>query len=352
MAPPAVRRVLVVTAGMGAGHAAAARELASRLERRGTAVRVVDLLALPGQRGGAWPRVAYALLLRCLPQGYDAVMRAWARWPETFARFTAVGGGGYERGLSAEVARFRPDRVVSTYNLASQVLGRLALRGEITAPVSTYVTDPGAHPYWVHPGVRQHLAVTAPTAAALTGLGARGVVLTRPLLAPGFATPADRDVSRRQVGLPPGVRVALVSGGSWAAGQVERAVRLLAADPALLPVTLCGRDERLRRRLERAGLGRPLGWRDDVPALLAAADVLVDNAGGLTCLEALAVGLPVVLFRVLPGHGRLNAATLAGAGFATWARRDETLLPAVRRPRAGPRDPFAGADPADVVLAP
>jgi UDP-N-acetylglucosamine:LPS N-acetylglucosamine transferase len=44
--------------------------------------------------------------------------------------------------------------------------------------------------------------------------------------------------------------------------------------------------------------------------LMAAADALVENAGGLTSKEALRVGLPVVAFRPIAGHGRHDA----GAG--------------------------------------
>ena len=35
-----------------------------------------------------------------------------------------------------------------------------------------------------------------------------------------------------------------------------------------------------------------LGWTDDMAGLMAACDVMVENAGGLTSLEAMAAGLP------------------------------------------------------------
>lgn len=51
-----------------------------------------------------------------------------------------------------------------------------------------------------------------------------------------------------------------------------------------------------------------------------AADVLVQNAGGLTSLEAFACGLPVASYRCIPGHGLTNAAALDEAGAAVWIR--------------------------------
>jgi processive 1,2-diacylglycerol beta-glucosyltransferase len=143
-----------------------------------------------------------------------------------------------------------------------------------------------------------------------------------------------------------------------ATGPLERTVGRLAR-AGVLPVTLCGTDAVLRRRLSRRRAGVALGWTDDVAAVMAAADVLVDNAGGVTRAEALASGLPVVLFRPLPGHGRINAETLDAAGVAPYARTDHELISLVRvlctrradgggrpvAPRSGPR-----GDAVDAVL--
>jgi UDP-N-acetylglucosamine:LPS N-acetylglucosamine transferase len=70
-----------------------------------------------------------------------------------------------------------------------------------------------------------------------------------------------------------------------------------------------------------------------VIGVLAAADVIVDNAGGTTCWEALAVGRPTVIYRPIAGHGRLNAAALQEAGLAYCAKSPVDLLAAVREAR-------------------
>ncbi|MEO5680953.1 MAG: glycosyltransferase, partial [Acidimicrobiales bacterium] len=60
-----------------------------------------------------------------------------------------------------------------------------------------------------------------------------------------------------------------------------------------------------------------LGWTDRMPLLMAAADVVVENAGGLTSLEAFAAGVPIVTFRPIPGHGRDNVKAMVAAGITT-----------------------------------
>jgi UDP-N-acetylglucosamine:LPS N-acetylglucosamine transferase len=261
--------------------------------------------------------------------------------------------------LLREIRRFDPDVVVSVFNLASQALGRLRARGRLTCPVVTYLSDPGPHPYWVHPAVDLYLVPLAETARGLTAYGARRTAVVAELVRPRFADhPIGRAEARRRLGLPLDADVVLVSGGSLATGTLQRTVGRLAR-AGVLPVTLCGTDAVLRRRLSRRRAGVALGWTDDVAAVMAAADVLVDNAGGVTCAEALASGLPVVLFRPLPGHGRLSAETLDVAGVAPYARTDHELISLVRvlctrradgggrpvAPRSGPR-----GDAVDAVL--
>ena len=322
-------RVLVISASMGAGHHRAAQELERRLFAGGHEVRLVDILELPEHGQGRRLRRVYGTVLKLGPFLYDGWMRLWARYPRLIGALTASGSRPYERGLLRAVADFQPDVIVSTYNLASQAIARLKKSGRLDVPVATYVTDPGAHPYWIAPAIELHLAVTPATADALASIGAAHVVASGPLVGPEFFEDRDRSEARRRFGLPADAIVVLINAGSWGVGHVEHTAEVIAADPNFVPVTLCGYDDGLFRRLERRGLGRPLHWTDEVPELMAAADVLVDNAGGLTCLEALASGLPVMMFRPLPGHGRFNAATLERAGLASYVRSDDELIPAI-----------------------
>jgi UDP-N-acetylglucosamine:LPS N-acetylglucosamine transferase len=116
----------------------------------------------------------------------------------------------------------------------------------------------------------------------------------------------------------------------------------------VVPAVLCGRDPVLRERVRSLGSAVAVPWTSEIPSWLAAADVLVDNAGGQTCFEALASGTPVVLFRPLPGHGRINAEALAASGLAVYARNPDELRAAVEAPAAAPA--LRGNDAAEVVL--
>src|SRR5947209_3014103 len=260
------------------------------------------------------------------------------------------------------IEEFDADVVVSVYPLASQALGVMRRRGQLRVPVVTYLTDFAVHPVWVHPGVDLHLAVhpnAAADAAAQTGGPARA---PGPLVSPAFRerlAKRDRKEARALLGLGDDDRAVLIVAGSWGVGAVAKTFDLVARSPDFVPVVVCGREERLRRRLARTGTGTVIGWTDQMPTLMAACDVLIENAGGLTSLEALAAGLPVVTYRPIPGHGRANTRLMHEAGVARRADDHEQLRAALdelsqrgltrRRQIAAAHRMWAGDAAADVV---
>ena len=126
----------------------------------------------------------------------------------------------------------------------------------------------------------------------------------------------------------------------------------VAATGVAMPVVLCGTDTVKRDRLAIRGLGLAMGWVDEMDRLLRASDVVVQNAGGLTSLEALASGVPVVSYRCVSGHGITNAAALDRAGYAPWVRHREALGPALRAAMQRPAPRLLGEiDPVDVISA-
>jgi UDP-N-acetylglucosamine:LPS N-acetylglucosamine transferase len=326
------QRLLIVSASMGAGHDAAAAALAAQAQAEGHTVRTVDLLKMPPHGQGAVLRAFYHSMLAVIPWLYDWAMRTWVTHPGVFELITHNGGRSAEKPLLAEVDSFQPDAVVAVYNLAAQVLGRLRSQGRLAVPVATYVTDPGAHPYWVWSGVDLTLAPMGTTAAALEKMGAEVVKPIAPLVAARYLVPVDRQAARQRWDIAAEARVVVVNGGSWGVGEVVSAARQLSGGADLVLV-LCGHAQRLARRIDRLPGARAIPWTDDVIGVLTAADVIVDNAGGTTCWEALAVGRPTVVYRPIAGHGRLNAVALQEAGLARCAKTPVELLAAVRDAR-------------------
>jgi hypothetical protein len=150
----------------------------------------------------------------------------------------------------------------------------------------------------------------------------------------------------------------LVVAGSWGVGDVLATVEAIGRSGEFHPITVCGRDEKLLADLESRGFGTVIGWTEEMPALMTAADALVENAGGLTCMEAFAVGLPVITYLPIAGHGKDNAEMMARSGVNYYVHDEDELHRRLREVTApGPvRDQLVGngyrlfsGDPADSV---
>jgi UDP-N-acetylglucosamine--N-acetylmuramyl-(pentapeptide) pyrophosphoryl-undecaprenol N-acetylglucosamine transferase len=130
------------------------------------------------------------------------------------------------------------------------------------------------------------------------------------------------------MGVPDGVRVLLVFGGSQAVRRfntaVAEALPRLIERFAVIHVTgddgyaaaLSGR-EALPAELRARYLPHPF-LRDDMLAALASADLVVGRAGSSTLAEVSALGVPIVVvpYPHAAGHQRANARALVDAGAA------------------------------------
>lgn len=329
-------RIVIISASVGAGHDGAASELADRLGAYGCAVDRVDFLDLLPAHLGRAISSGYHRLLAHAPGAYQRIYAATERAGGSGPGARALLRSAEQRTLRALPADTRA--VVSTYPGASQVLGALRLKGRLTVPALTYLTDFSVHPLWVAAGIDLHLAAHDIPAAQARACGAAHVLTSGPVVAPRFkpATERERQQARARFGLPATGPLALLVAGSWGVGPVQRVASEIRDTGAAVPVVVCGRNEALAGRLRAAGIEHAYGWVADMPGLMHAADVLVQNAGGLTSLEAFAAALPVASYGCIPGHGRTNAAALHEAGLATWIREPADLKPVLAELLDGP----------------
>ncbi len=359
------RRILIISASMGAGHDGAAHELRRRLELQGHTVSVVDFLDCCPFGIGWFIKWTYMVQLRVAPWSYELTYRLWYRMPSTWSFIVRLDTFIAGRRIRKAITETDADVVVSTYPLSSLVLGNMRKKRWLRVPVITYLTDFAVHPLWVHPHVDVHLATSEFAAATARTRGGEDARAPGPLVADRFRVGTDgadrtRAETRTALGLESNDRAVLVVAGSWGVGDVDGTYDAICAAGDFHPVVVCGRDDKLRKELQSHGRGTILGWTDDMPALMAACDVMVENAGGLTANEAFAAGLPVVTYLPIAGHGKDNAEGMASIGVTRYARDPDELrasLELLSAPGVERQEQIARAfglfasDPADDVVA-
>ena len=359
--------VLVLGANMGAGHERVGRELGRRLAGFGVATKLVEMGEL---LPAGWGRglTGFYRFMACRAQWlYEATFRLQMSTPPGSSPVLFPVDVAAERRLASLVAREKPALIVCTFHLSSQVAGRMRKAGRLGAPVASFVLDFHVHGMWVHPGVDAHLLLHRSQAAQVERRGGRRPVVCGPVVQPVFdlASPGwGRAAARSSLGLADRDLCVLVVGGSWGVGKVAETFALVAGDGRFSPVGVAGHNPGLERSLwaarQAAGTGTVLGWVEDMDRLMAAADVVVENAGGLTAMEAMARGVPVVTYAPIAGHGRANALAMAEAGVSAYARGPAELLsclemlarptPTRHRVVSEARSMF-GTDPAALISA-
>jgi processive 1,2-diacylglycerol beta-glucosyltransferase len=319
LARAAGRRVLILSADVGEGHAAAARALAEQLRSAPVPsdVTVIDGLGAMGRLLRPVVEDGYRVQLRFFPWTYTVVYWLLEHVLPVRALTKLLLCAFGSRPLAREIARHRPEVVVSTYPAVTVVLARLRRRGIVTATTMATITDLTGLFFWAQPGIDMHLVMygeSMPSVERIAGPGS--VELVRPLISAEFLAPRCPTEARRALGLPQSGRMVVVSGGGWGVGDIAGAVRefTTVADVTSI-VCLAGRNETLAARLRSTFADAPsvyvYGFTDRMPELLAAADVLVHSTGGVTCLEARAAGTPVVSYGLPVGHARLNTRAMA-----------------------------------------
>jgi processive 1,2-diacylglycerol beta-glucosyltransferase len=338
------RRILVLSASVGAGHlrAAQAVELALKQLDPQLVIRNVDVLELTN-----------ALFRRLYGKAYlDLVNRA----PHVLGYFYDLmdrppAGGGHADRLRYVVEKLNLRRfvellkseswdvIVNTHFLPAELIANLKKKSELACPQLTVTTDFETHRLWVNEPCEMYFTATEEGAAYLAHWGvdpARTRVTGIPIH-PAFSVPRDRAECLKRHALRGDRPMILQLAGGFGVGQVEQICgALLAIEVPLEIVVVAGRNPVLKKQLERIDVPsrhrlKVQGFTDQMDELMFLADLVVSKPGGLTTSEALARGAPLAVVNPIPGQESRNSDFLLENGAAIKINNVGTLAYKVSR---------------------
>ena len=364
-------RLLVLSAGAGAGHNRAAEAVREHAREAGVDAEWFDSLHFTGRVFRTLYAESYIWMASHSPALWGmlyTMMGKRSERPNLRKLMKTYDSMNYRR-LMRHIEEFRPDAIISTHFLPTNVV--LAHLGTSGPPVFTVITDLDVHSIWIAEGVAGYFAGNEQVRWLVEKFGTPPdrVHVTGIPIHPAFSRTRGRDAVRKELSLAPGLPVALFMSGGFAMGNMEEALeRLLGLPNAFQLLVVAGKNEKMKSRLEKIARKsrrpcRVLGFVPNVHDFMEASDLMISKAGGLTSSECIARSLPLVVFSPIPGLEERNADFLMERGAAVKAATMDLLeyrvgelmsdLPRLDRMRASAAAiarPLAGREIVDRVV--
>ncbi|MDD4168711.1 MAG: glycosyltransferase [Desulfotomaculaceae bacterium] len=220
------------------------------------------------------------------------------------------------------IQAYKPEVIVCTHPFPLGIISYMKKKGLFTGLVFAPITDFTIHSFWVFPEVDYYLVGAEQLLEQCEefGVSRDKVRFTGIPIDPAFGFPGNEKELRGKLGFKPDLPLILITGGGLGMGGLEAAVKALSASAVncqLMVVT--GTNTLLQEKLEKLSSSlscsiKIYGYINNIHQLMAAADLMVGKAGGLSCAEAMAVGLPIFVVDPLPGQEERNAEFLAATG--------------------------------------
>jgi len=315
-------RILILSASAGAGHNRAAEALreSARAYCPGVETEWVDSLKYTNRLFAKLYEQSYVWMASYTPSLWGALYKQTSRNTErrNLEKMVELHDRLTYRKLMEHVEEFKPDAAICTHFLPANVL----LAKRIGIPVYVVITDFDAHALWVNRKVAGYFVASDEVKVQLARLGypADKIRTTGIPIHPVFS----EKVERPEAGKP----TLLFMSGGLGMGHMEQALERLLAIPIPFNLTVvAGRNEAMKKKLEKIAGGRATihGFVTNVHELMGKSDLIITKAGGLTVSECLAKRLPMVLYSPIPGQEECNADFLLEHGCAVKARTIDVL---------------------------
>ncbi len=320
-----MKKVLILTAGFGEGHNAAARNLRDALETVSEESRV-EVLDLFESTYGAINTLAKNVV--------EYAPKFWGGVHALLDGSKLLGNGAgltrLRNALGDIVHETQPDCVVSTYPLYASVIQEL-YRDHSERPFRfiTVVTDSLIiNPAWYRAPSDFYCVANEATASVLKegGVPADQIKVLGFPVSPMFADGAGAPIEPPVAGQERRILYVINSGKK----KVGKALDRLFEIPDVHVTITVGRDPELRAKLiertaEISDRVRVFGWTNQMPQLLQTSHLVIGKAGDAFVQEAIAAQCPIIINQVTPGQDEGNARLVAEYDLGAVAERNREV---------------------------
>lgn len=334
-------RVLILSCNTGEGHNSAARAIAEVLDKRGIEYRIEDALSCFSKEISNIVSKSHVMLYKRAPKVFGVGYRLFENHPpepgDNSKLFALLAMG--RKKIHNLISDGEYSVVISTHVFAAMMVTK-ALKDN-TLDVKSYFipTD-----YTCYPGLTECELdkIFIPHESILpifleNGIAADKLVPCRIPIKQAFFDEKDKVKARKKLGLPQNKTIVLLACGSMGCGPIknlaEQVLKECTSDTMV--VAICGSNKKLFGKLTEIAENNydicVVGFTNEMPLYMAAADLIVTKPGGLSSTEAATMGLPMIFVDAVPGCETHNLAFYTEGGFGKTADSLDGLVKLVKK---------------------
>ncbi|WP_084134588.1 MGDG synthase family glycosyltransferase [Paenibacillus harenae] len=310
-------KILILSGALGDGHVQAAKALyeAAGLYHSDAEVEVIDFMKWTHPRLSALGSYCYLKWIKHFPSVYGYLFQK-TRMDNPYSHFLKQLQLFNLEKMRKLLQKVQPSIVVHTFPSSAAAMSLLKSYGLTDLPSVTVITDHTDHSYWIHPHTDHYLVSSEDVRQLLIlrNISERQITVSGIPIRESFSQSFDKQLLRAHYGIGGSQFVVLVMGGGLGMIDSELVEWLQNQElpPAMQFIVICGRNKKLQQGLSKKLSGRKervtiAGYVDHIQELMALSDLVLTKPGGLTTSEALAMELPMLLFKPLPGQEQDNA---------------------------------------------
>lgn len=209
---------------------------------------------------------------------------------------------------------FSPDFIIATNPLPLQLVSLIKERHIINILSANVCTDFGFHRLWYSSDINYYFVANEGIKKSLVdhGVDSDKIKITGIPVRPIFNQPLDRQKILRDLNFNSSQPVLLIVGGQLKYKELLKVIRGIKKENNLAQfIIIAGRDKNLQKKLENSELKkdaaiRVFGMVDDMERFMTAGDLILSKAGGSTTAECLVKGLPMIVYKTIPGQEEDN----------------------------------------------
>jgi len=331
-------RTLILYASIGGGHKSAANALQKAFAQRGVKdVTVRDVLEFGGEVLRRAVVGSYLVTSEKAPVLWKMFYKSGDVSDPQWAEIKNQLRGHAQRPLFALtldrfVKKYAPDMIIGTHFMPVEILLPLKRKGELGVPLYEVITDFMISSDWIQNGVDAYFVATDFTRAAMIARQVEPALIhvTGIPVNPELAVIKERNAARVRMGLQT-EHVITILGGGLSSDRIHYVIQeLLKTTLRGTLAVVAGRNQELLDALsdlQNSATMRllRLGFIESIDDLIAASDVVITKAGGLTVSEILARGTPMIIIDPIPGQEEWNADFVTATGAGIQLRIFETV---------------------------